>query len=129
MYTNRHILLIYKKFDIQELLPFVRVGQHYRQCWVQGLVFISIFPCLGLDLGLELCTEVYQGCENSDFNLILDFFTLHKNPIFLKTFNALKKHILSGISANFRLFSHSHRRSHTPGLWSFFVHIWSRTQH
>ena len=50
-----------------------------------------------------------QGCESSDFNLISDFFALHKTPF--SDFNALK----STIIRHFRLFqTFSHRCSHVP---------------
>ena len=43
-----------------------------------------------------------QGCESSDFNLISDFFALHKTPF--SDFQCIEKHIFSGISDYFELF-------------------------
>ena len=43
-----------------------------------------------------------QGCESSDFNLILDFFAHHKTPF--SDFYCIAKHIFSGISDYFILF-------------------------
>ena len=49
---------------------------------------------------------IIQGCESSDFNLISDFFALHKIKVL--DFKCIEKHILSmncsGISDLFRLF-------------------------
>ena len=54
-----------------------------------------------------------QGCESSDFNLISDYFALHKTP-FSDLF-CIEKLIFSGISDYFRLFqTFSHKCSHTP---------------
>ena len=41
-----------------------------------------------------------QGCESSAFNLISDYFALHKNPIFrlLMQFECIEKHFFSAIS-------------------------------
>ena len=47
-----------------------------------------------------------QGCESSDFNLISDFFALHKTPFYrlLMQFECIDKHISSDISDYVRLF-------------------------
>ena len=51
---------------------------------------------------VAMVTYLYQGCKSSDFNLISDFFALHKTP-FSDSY-CIKKHIFSGISDYFRLF-------------------------
>ena len=49
------------------------------------------------------CSTIFnQGYESSDFNLISDFFALHKTPF--SNFKCIEKHIFSGISDYFRLF-------------------------
>ena len=62
-----------------------------------------LFSCMHRNFLTKFISHL-QGCESSYFNLISDFFTLHK-PHF-QTLNAIciEKHIFSGISDYFRLF-------------------------